>query len=117
MKLFKIALTLLAFLSLSSTVVAQKNKQVVTDTLKVSGICGMCEERIENAALIKGVKKVDWEEDTQELVVVYREDKVTIDQIANAIADAGHDSELVTCTDEQYEEVHSCCKYRDQSSH
>lgn len=117
MKLFKIILPLIAFLAIASSLKAQKNKQVVTDTLIVSGICGMCEERIENAALIKGVKKVDWEVDTQELIVIYREDKVTIDQIAMALADAGHDSELITCTDEQYDEVHNCCKYRDQNAH
>lgn len=94
-----------------------KNKQVITDTLMVSGVCEMCEERIENAALIKGVKKVEWSTNTHSLVVVYREDKVTLDQIAESIAEAGHDNELVICTDEQYDKVHSCCKYRDLHSH
>ena len=117
MKIVKIILPLIAILSFSISLKAQDTKEIITDTLIVSGICDMCKERIENAALIKGVKKVSWEIESHELIVVYREDKVTIDQIAESIADAGHDSELITCTDAQYEEVHSCCKYRDQHSH
>lgn len=111
-------LPLIVLLFLSISLKAQSNnKAIVTDTIVVSGICGMCEERIENAALIKGVKKVAWEASTQELIVIYREDKVSINDIANSIAEAGHDSELIVCTDEQYDSIHSCCKYRDQNSH
>ena len=95
----------------------ESNKEIVTDSITVNGICGMCEERIENAALIKGVKKVSWDKDKQLLTVVYRKDKVSMQEIAESLADAGHDSSLVTCTDEQYDKVHSCCKYRDNEVH
>lgn len=110
-----VAVALLGFLDSSAK--AQDAKEVITDTLQVSGICGMCEERIENAALIKGVKKAEWSVDQQSLVVVYRTDKTSMEAIARAVADAGHDNGLVTCTDEEYEKVHNCCKYRESDPH
>jgi len=110
-----VATVILSFLD--SSVKAQNSKEIITDTLQVSGICGMCEERIENAALIKGVKSVDWSVDQQALVVVYRADKISMEEIAKAIADAGHDNGLITSTDEDYDKVHNCCKYRDSDPH
>lgn len=116
MKNLVLIISSLTLILISSSAFSQ-GKEVVQDTLHVSGICGMCEERIENAALIKGVKKVEWSNDTHELVVIYRADKVSMQEIAESIADAGHDSELITCTDEQYDKVHKCCKYRDDVDH
>lgn len=109
---------ILGIVMFTNSVNAQNNKdKIVTDTLMVKGICGMCEERIENAALIKGVKKVEWSSSTEELIVVYRADKVTLDEIAWEITEAGHDNAIYTCTDEQYDSVHNCCKYRTQEGH
>ena len=114
----KLIIACLMLMASTQIVKAQdSNKEIVTDSISVSGICGMCEERIENAALIKGVKKVDWDKDKQMLTVIYRSDKTSMQEIAESIADAGHDSSLVTCTDEQYDKVHSCCKYRENEVH
>jgi copper chaperone CopZ len=114
----KIILTFIIALTFSSFLNAQdKNKQISTDSLVVSGVCSMCEERIENAALIKGVKKVEWDVDTQVLIVTYRKDKVDLEKIAASIAEAGHDNEIIKSTEEQYDKVHSCCKYREIDSH
>lgn len=110
-----VAVGLLSFLDYSAK--AQNSKEVITDTLQVSGVCGMCEERIENAALIKGVKQAEWLVDQQSLIVVYRADKTSMNEVARAVADAGHDNELITCTDEEYEQVHNCCKYRESDPH
>lgn len=112
----RISLSLMLLLSFGKAIQAQK-KEVLSDTISVMGICGMCEERIENAALIKGVKKVEWSSDTKTLVVLYRPDKVSIEQIAWEIAEAGHDNQYYICTDEQYEKVHDCCRYREQHTH
>jgi mercuric ion binding protein len=110
-----VAVALLGFLDSSAK--AQESKEVITDTLQVSGICGMCEERIENAALIKGVKKAEWSVDQQSLIVVYRSDKTSMEEVARAIANAGHDNGLITSTDEEYDQVHNCCKYRETNPH
>ena len=110
-----VAVGLLGFLNSSAK--AQNSKEVITDTLQVSGVCGMCEERIENAALIKGVKKAEWSVDQQSLIVVYRADKTSIEEVARAVADAGHDNELISSTDEKYDRIHDCCKYRESEPH
>lgn len=90
-------------------------KEVRTDTIQVAGVCEMCEERIENAALLKGVKKVEWTPESHALIVVYRTDKVTIEEIAQSVADAGHDNEIMNTSEEAYDKIHSCCKYREDS--
>ena len=114
----KIVVVFIFILALTPSVNAQeKNNHIVTDTLGVSGVCSMCKERIENAAMIKGVKKVEWTAESQQLIIVFRNDKVTLDEIAQSIAEAGHDNELIICTDEQYNKVNECCKYREMEIH
>lgn len=114
----KIVTVFIFILTLAPSINAQeKNNHVVTDTLVVSGVCGMCKERIENAATIKGVKKVEWTPESQQLIVVFRDDKVTLEEIAQSVAEAGHDNELIISTDAQYEKVHDCCKYREIDPH
>ena len=53
-----------------------KNKKVETVEFHVSGACGMCKDRIENAALIKGVKLTEWDKTTKMLKVIYNPKKV-----------------------------------------
>ena len=110
-KIFFIALALAAFTQVN----AQDN--LATDTLWVNGVCGMCEERIENAANIKGVKKADWTVENHQLVVVYRTDKTDLMTIQQAIADVGHDTRDIKATDEKYQQVHACCRYREMHPH
>ena len=115
-RIVNIFLSLLFFAALSANAYSQDTiKETKTDTLQVAGICSMCEERIENAALLKGVKKVEWTPESNVLVVVYRADKVTIEEIAQSIADAGHDNEVMNTSEEAYDKIHSCCKYRDDN--
>lgn len=86
-----------------------KNKEVI---IKVSGNCEMCEKRIEKAAFsVKGVKSAEWHIDCQDIHVYIDENKCTKEDVANAIASAGHDTNLVKASDEVYEKMHSCCKY------
>ena len=88
-----------------------------TASFTVNGICGMCKDRIENAAYIKGVKKATWDKEEQTLTVIYKPGKVTLDQIGKSLCEAGHDNQYATCTEEQYLRVHKCCRYRDQEVH
>lgn len=96
---------------------AAKAGNIDTATFEVVGICGMCEDRIENAAYIKGVKKVEWNKDKQELTVIYKPKKVTVKDVARSVAEAGHDNEYFTATEAQYDKVHNCCKYRELEVH
>ena len=73
----------------------------------------MCETRIEKAALIKGVKMVEWDKDTQMVKVMYATKKVSEEDIHKAIAGAGHDTEKAEASDEVYATLPGCCAYRD----
>ncbi len=90
-----------------------KPKKLETTSFEVSGVCGMCEERIEAAALIKGVKFADWDRTTQQIKVVYKTKKVDLATIQQAIADAGHDAGEIKAGDTAYQELPGCCLYRD----
>ena len=50
---------------------ASKKKNTETVEFEVSGVCKMCKERIENAALIKGVKFVEWSKESQKIKVIF----------------------------------------------
>ena len=89
-----------------------KNAKAV---IAVDGVCGMCKQRIEKAAIkTKGVKSAVWNIDTKELRVIYNDQKATLASIHTSVAGVGHDTEQIKATDQAYESVHTCCKYRDQ---
>jgi mercuric ion binding protein len=82
------------------------------ESFKVSGKCGMCETRIEKAALsVKGVESAEWDKETSNITVEYDGEKADKDKIQKAIAKAGHDTELYTANDKVYEKLPGCCKY------
>lgn len=92
-----------------------KNKKV---EISVSGICDMCEKRIEKAAFsVKGVKSAEWHADHQDLHLIIDETKCTILDVEKAIAKVGHDTQDVKSTDAEYAKIHGCCKYRTQEGH
>lgn len=82
------------------------------ETMKVSGKCGMCETRIEKAALsVKGVESAYWDKESGMLEVIFDAGQVNREKIQKAIAKAGHDTELYTASDKVYEKLPECCKY------
>jgi len=87
-------------------------KTVLTDSVLVDGVCGMCKDRIENAALIKGVKTVQWNKNTHYLVVKYKPAKVSMEVIQKEIAKAGHDTGDFIADDKIYNNLPPCCHYR-----
>ncbi len=80
-------------------------------TLKVSGNCGECKERIEKAAKIEGVAMAEWNVETKVLTVSFDSSKTNLDAITKAIAAVGHDNEKVKATDKAYSALPSCCQY------
>ena len=104
--------------SVTTVNAAGDNKSdIVTDTLMVSGNCGSCKSRIEKAAYIKGVKRADWNKETKKLTVTYKSSKTSSEDILKSIAAAGHDSQVATATDDAYEELPGCCRYRTGECH
>ncbi len=88
---------------------------VITITLKVSGNCEMCKERIEAAAKGKGVKEASWDADTKLLTLTYDTLLSRIEKVHTRIADAGHDTELKKAKSDTYKALPECCLYRDHS--
>ncbi len=92
---------------------AQEIQEIDTATFKVAGVCEMCKDRIENAALIKGVKFAEWNKDSKDLVVIYKTDKTTEEDLHKAVAEYGHDTEKEKAKKENYDKLPFCCAYRD----
>lgn len=84
-----------------------------TITLTVSGVCGDCKERIESTALdVKGVKKAEWDMQTDILVLV-GSSKMDKHKVAKALAKAGHKSNLAAADKKGYAKLPGCCQYDD----
>jgi copper chaperone CopZ len=84
-----------------------------TEKINVAGKCGMCETRIEKAALaVDGVKKADYDLKTKTLAVTYDEKKTSTDGIEKAMAVVGHDTDKYKAEDAVYNKLPGCCKYR-----
>ena len=103
---------ILALLVTIMTFAQNKNAKA---SMEVDGVCGMCKERIEKAAIrTKGVKSAVWNVDTHELKLIYDERKTDLKTISKNIAAVGHDTKEIKATDEAYDSVHPCCRYRDK---
>ncbi|MTI22766.1 copper chaperone [Fulvivirga sp. RKSG066] len=92
-------------------------KQVVEDSIPVSGNCEMCKARIESALEIKGIKLAEWNMDSQKLFIAYREDKISEKEIHDAIVATGHDTDKKKAEDEVYAKLPYCCLHRDVDPH
>lgn len=83
-------------------------------SLEVDGVCLMCKDRIEKACIkTKGVKSAVWNVKTHELKLIFDERKTNLDVIQQNIIAVGHDTKELKATDEAYDGIHECCKYRD----
>lgn len=88
-------------------------KKIETREFPVSGVCQMCEKRIEKAALIPGVMSASWDKDSQKVTVIYKPKKTGLEDIKKAIAAVGHDTDTIKAVDEVYKTLPDCCAYRD----
>jgi len=104
-------ITVVVVLVTTITFAQDKNAK---SSIEVDGVCLMCKERIEKAAIrTKGVKSAIWNVETHELKVIYDARKTNTDSIQKSVAAVGHDTKDLKATDEAYNSVHPCCKYRD----
>ncbi len=82
----------------------------------VDGACGMCQERIENAALLTpGVRTATWDMEAKMLSVSLGPEAFDESQLHRNIAGVGHDTDKERAPDEVYENLHYCCKYRPEA--
>ena len=105
-------ITVVAVLLTTLSFAQDKNAKA---SIEVDGVCLMCKERIEKAAIrTKGVKSAVWNVETHELKLIYDARKTNVDSIQKSVAAVGHDTKDLKATDEAYNSVHPCCMYRDE---
>lgn len=86
-----------------------------TDSIKVSGNCQMCKDRIEESLYISGIKNAKWSPETKMLNYSYKPKKISKNQIKEKVAAVGHDAENYPGNQEAYATLPDCCKYREKS--
>lgn len=98
-----------AFSNNEITVLDKANQ---TESFKVYGNCGMCKNRIETALKdVKGIKSAKWDVDTKIIKVSFNEEKISLKEIKEKIAKAGHDTDENKADDKTYEGLPGCCQY------
>jgi cation transport ATPase len=90
----------------------KKNKNARYD-IEVNGNCEQCKARIEKAAFsVKGVKSAEWNIGDHMLHLIINEEKASLLDVEKAVAKVGHDTPDVRANDDDYQRLHSCCKYQ-----
>ncbi|MDX1684842.1 MAG: TonB-dependent receptor [Saprospiraceae bacterium] len=84
-------------------------------TISVFGKCDMCKERIEKTALkVDGVENARYDLASQELTVEATS-SFDVNELHLAMTKVGHDTGALKASDKAYENLHTCCKYRDET--
>jgi Cu(I)/Ag(I) efflux system membrane fusion protein len=84
-------------------------------SVKVSGNCEHCKERIEETVnKMNGVASSSWDSETQVVTIYYKDSLPNIDEIQKDLANVGHDTEKFKAKDEIYFELPKCCLYRNK---
>lgn len=96
---------------------AKAQSKIKEDSISVKGNCIMCKRRIETAMDLNGVKFSEWNVKTKKLFIAYRPDKISEKEIHQALATAGHDTDLIKAQDTTYANLPFCCLYRDHDPH
>ena len=80
----------------------------------VRGNCGMCKSTIESATMsVEGVDTALWSTESK-MISINVSTEINdqfINDIHNAIAKSGYDTELSIAVDEDYDKLPMCCKY------
>ena len=110
----RLVFTLLIAFCITTVCAQDKNKNL---SFEVDGKCEMCKMRIEKAALkVPGVKYASWDIPSHELSLIIDERKTNSMEVKTALVNVGHDTHELKATDEAYNKVHPCCKYREDDS-
>lgn len=90
---------------------AQNIKNKKTETVHISGNCGMCEKTIETAGNLKKVSLVDWDKESKMATLTYDSLKTSKSEILKRVALSGYDNELFVAPDDTYANLPNCCQY------
>jgi mercuric ion binding protein len=87
-----------------------------TTSMVVNGVCGMCKNTIEAAALIDGVSLAVWDKGTKILKLTFNSELTSLAQINEAVIRSGYDTEFEAASDSTYLALDPCCYYRDPNN-
>jgi len=107
----KIKLLVAVFMLSTTSCTAQKIKNSKTETVHISGNCGMCEKTIETAGNLKKVAVVDWDKESKMATLTYDSLKTSKSKILKRVALSGYDNELFVAPDDTYANLPNCCQY------
>ncbi|MGZ4025575.1 MAG: TonB-dependent receptor domain-containing protein [Flavisolibacter sp.] len=103
-------------MSLFSLVIhAQNLPPDTTISFTVNGVCVQCQQRIQKSLKIKGVRSASWDIPTHILTVRYAPALVTVDQLHEAVTEAGHDTGKKQASEAAYKALPECCRYREMT--
>ena len=105
----KIVVGVFAILLCTSGIAQIKNTK--TETVKISGNCGMCKTTIEKAGNKKKIAIVVWDKDSKMATLTYDTKKTNHDAILKQIALVGYDSDYFLAPDNVYAKLPECCQY------
>lgn len=85
---------------------------IIKESFRVKGNCLMCKTTIENSVKsLDGISSFKWNPTKQLVIVRFDTEVITLEEIQKAVADSGYDTPSFKATDEDYENLHHCCKY------
>ena len=88
------------------------SQDIEKQKFKVLGNCNMCKSKIESTVLsIEGVTKAQWDVNTKILLIKFKSDITSLNEIQKEIADIGYDNEGYKAADVVYHKLHYCCQY------
>ena len=92
------------------------NQNIEKQEFKVKGNCSMCKSRIEQTAQKAGANSAHWDLEHQILELEISTEYSSFDKILKQIAEAGHDNERYTASEETYNNLPKCCLYEREST-
>jgi copper chaperone CopZ len=114
MKTIKSFVAIVILMAIGISVSAQsgtKTSGPKTESIKVSGNCSMCKDRIEKAAKDEGASKAEWDAKSKIVTVTFDQSKTSVDALSKKFAAVGHDTEKYRAADDVYAKLPGCCHY------
>jgi copper chaperone CopZ len=88
-----------------------KNKDIVTEKIKTSAVCGMCKDRIEkNLKNVNGIVESNLNVDTKVLTVKFDKTLTSLAAIRTKLNSLGYDADTTKRDVRAYKKLPACCK-------
>ncbi len=108
-------MALLTILFMTMNSFASKSEKA---TIKTSGVCGMCKEKIEMTLnAIPGVEKSYYNLANAMVTVKFDASKINADALRKSISEAGYDADAVMAIKSVHDALPKCCQKGQECKH